>query len=120
MSRRPPNGKWEAVWRIPGSDVKWRQKTKTFLYKRDADAHEDTMKAEVVGNVYVEPTKDTSAVFLHHWLDNTLPDVAESTQITYQRYIDNYIVPHLGVSEVQNLKPAHIAWFLNTMLSSYG
>jgi integrase len=120
MSRRTPYGKWEAVWRIPGPDGNWKQKTKTFLYKREADAYEAKMKAEVKANVYVEPTKDTFAVFLHRWLDNTRPHVAESTQFTYERYIDNYIIPNLGVIKVQNLQPAHIERFLNTMLTSGG
>ena len=120
MSRKTPSGKWEAVWRIPGPDGTWKQKIRTLTYKREADAYEAKMKAEVAANIYVEPTKVSFAVFLHQWLDNTRPHVAESTQFTYQRYIDTYIIPELGAIKVRNLQPIHIERFLNMMLSKGG
>ena len=114
----------------------WRLK---FDTDRDASGKRTTRYATVTGTrkqakaeltrllaarndgVLVEPSRSTVAVYLRAWIKtaaalNLTPKTAER----YSQLIERQIIPHLGATLLQKLKPVHIADWHAILLKAGG
>ncbi len=66
--------------------------------------------------VHVDPSKLTIADYLDQWLDDVAPaTVAPKALERYRGLCRNQIKPHLGASQLQKLRPADIATWLQAL-----
>ena len=65
----------------------------------------------------------TSKIFFHlylsNWLEQTLPTLAPSTQVSYTRNVNKKIIPYFAEHpiELNKLRPAHISKYYHELLS---
>jgi integrase len=80
--------------------------------KKQAQAELTKLLAARDTGTLVIPSKTTLAEYLRNWIDvaETL-SIAPKTAERYRQLIENQIVPHLGATPMQEMKPAHVkAW----------
>ena len=65
----------------------------------------------------VEPSKELLEPYLERWLDTAArPRIAPSTFITYEKYVELYIVPGLGNKRISELEPLDIQELYNDLV----
>jgi hypothetical protein len=80
--------------------------------KKQAQAELTRLLAARDTGTLVVPSKTTLAEYLRNWIDTaeTL-SIAPKTAERYRQLIKNQIIPHLGATLMQEIKPAHVkAW----------
>src|SRR5436190_5465460 len=87
--------------------------------KRDAQAELIRLLAEVESGAAVEPSRVTVTEYLRGWL-NGADDLAGKTRERYRQLAEQQIIPHLGDTILQKLRPAQIADWHGTLLRSGG
>lgn len=106
-SRHGKGNRWQATWKDNAG--KWQ--SRTFSKKVDAVRFENTTKTDVERNVFVDPKsgKVSLRTYAAQWL--TLQTARATTVESYGRYLDNYILPTLGGSDLGSLRASDIkAW----------
>lgn len=108
--RRNPNGhlrrhpdtvaeRWQAIVKYPDPDKPggWKQRSKTFEHKADAQEWLDVTLVEHRRSPgYRQPSDELFAVFLARWLDDVAAGRVQDTTLDGYRAMTKYINPRLG------------------------
>jgi integrase len=97
-----------------------RQRSKGgYRTKRECQAALNDALSTVRTGTFVEASKRTTGSFLRdEWLPAMRLNVRPSTSATYQGLLKAYVIPTLGVVELQQLTPAHLARLYQELLAS--
>jgi len=87
--------------------------------KKAAQAELTRRLAEVDTGTAVEPSRVTVAEYLRGWLDNT-SDLAPKTLERYRQLAEKQIIPYIGATLLQKLRPAQVHEWHATLLKSGG
>ena len=87
--------------------------------KKDAQRELTRLVAEVDAGTAVDPSRMTIAEYLRGWLDSD-GDLAPKTIERYRQLVEQQIVPHLGATPLQKLRPAQVHDWHATLLKSGG
>jgi len=87
--------------------------------KKDAQRELIRMLAEVENGTAVDPSKLTVAEYVGNWLGSA-GDLSAKTLERYRQLADQQIIPHLGATVLQKLRPAQIHDWHVTLLKSGG
>lgn len=68
--------------------------------------------------IYIEPSKQTVASYLDHWLITIKPHLAGKTYERYEQIVNNNIKPRLGAIPFVKLQPIQISEFYSWALTS--
>ncbi|MED1089749.1 site-specific integrase [Bacillus paramycoides] len=79
-------------------------------YKTKKEAQADVAKkiTELNEGTFVEPSKVTLKEYLIHWLEIKSMSVENSTYTSYKGYINNHIIPSIGMIALHKLNVIHI------------
>src|SRR5690348_4480052 len=106
---------WRLRWRIGG-----KRYSKAFHgSKRAAQTELRRLLAEVEAGTAVEPSRLTVADYLRGWLGSDR-DLSPKTLERYRQLAERQIIPHLGATVLQKLRPAQIHDWHNALLESGG
>jgi integrase len=96
---------WTAYYFVHGASGRRRQRSKGgFHTKKEAQPFLATALAGVNAGNYIEPTRLTLGEYLiDRWLPAKRASIRPSTWDNYRRYIENHIVPALGMVLLQKL-----------------
>jgi integrase len=87
--------------------------------KKAAQAELTRLLAEVDRGISVDPSKITVAEYIRSWLD--APDgLSPKTLERYRQLAEQQIVPHLGATALQKLRPAQVEAWHGVLLKSGG
>lgn len=89
--------RWRVVWRIPGSNGRMRQKSKSFDSYRDAEEYRAAMDDDLRRGRYRDPNDGKRIVskVAELWFDEKI-DVRSSTLNRYRRDYSHYVEPRWG------------------------
>jgi integrase len=114
LDQRGPD-QWRLRWRIGH-----RRHTKTIHgTKRAAQAELRRLLAEVEAGTAVDPSNVTVTDYLRGWLGSDR-DLSPKTLERYRQLAERQIIPHLGATVLQKLRPAQIHDWHNALLESGG
>jgi integrase len=118
--RKLPSGRFRA--RYLGPDGVDRPAPNTFPTKKDADVWLARTEAAILEGRWVDPSapalepvdedpaRITVAEYADQWIRER--DLADSTATKYREYLDRFVRPTLGATELRDLTPAGIrTWF---------
>jgi integrase len=115
-----------ASWRLKfdiGRDPITRERLIRFVTVRgkrqDAEKELTRLIAAAYEGKLIEPIKLTLAEFLASWLEGTT-NLSAKTLERYQQLVKQQIVPHLGASLLQKLRPAQIQQWHTILLRKGG
>lgn len=95
-----------------------RQRTKrTFATKREAQDWLSHTRHEMRTGVYVEPSDERLAAYLHRWLDAS--DFYPATAYNYESVIRCRIIPHIGDKPLSRLDAVTIQRLYTTLRETY-
>lgn len=110
---RKRGSKWAVVVYL-GYDEKGKKRYKWhggFKTKKEAEAHLAKLIAEIEDGTYIEPSKDTVATYLNHWLNVKKDSLRHGTYRKYEWLIRCHIIPNIGQIELARLRPQHLETF---------
>lgn len=120
-----PNGTWanHGTWAyavgVTGTDGKRVIKRRAgYATKDDAQAALDEIRSDA-GKGIVSNDKLTVGDYLREWIDSK-SGIKSNTLASYQRYVDEVFIPHLGHVRLRELRPAHIHRMFEDLRSSRG
>jgi integrase len=114
IDQRGPDS-WRLRWRANG-----KRYAKAFHgTKRAAQAELRRLLKSADDGMHVEPKRTLLADYLRGWLDADT-DLSPKTLERYRQLAEQQIIPHLGKTPLQNLRPAHISEWHGTLLRSGG
>src|SRR5215469_1491798 len=87
--------------------------------RRDAQRELTRLLAEIDSGTAVVPSKITVAEYLRDWLDKAA-ELAPKTRERYRQLVEQQVLPHLGLTTLQKLRPAQIADWHQALLVSGG
>src|SRR5712691_7471708 len=87
--------------------------------KKAAQVELTRLLAEVDSGIAVDPSKVTVAEYVRGWLDGA-DALAGKTRERYRQLAEQQIIPHLGGTILQKLRPAQVADWHATLLNSGG
>src|SRR5271165_6849016 len=87
--------------------------------KKDAQRELTRLLAEIENGTAVDPSRVTVAEHLRGWLD-TAGNLAPKTLERYRQLAERQIIPHLGATPLQKLRPARVHDWHGTLLKSGG
>lgn len=112
--RKHPDTKstrWQAVVKYPDPETagKWKQRSKTFARKSDAQRWVDsTIVEHRMSSQYRPPSHEQLGAFLERWLDETVAgNLRESTTDRY-RLAARHIMRHLGSMPLSRIQSADV------------
>jgi integrase len=110
--RRRGKKSWELKFDAGMDPATGKRKTRFASFKgtkRDAEIKLANLIAEASKGESVDPSKITVAEYVRGWLDSA--DVAPKTLERYKQLAEQQIIPHLGATLLQKLRPAQVqAW----------
>jgi site-specific recombinase XerC len=109
------NGKYRARYRDPLGRIT----SKSFTRKADAQRYLVEVEADKARGSWIDPRK--ADMPLAHWADEFLAlarRLSPSTQQTYRRDLDKYVLPRFGACRVGALPPDDIENWLNDELDA--
>ena len=89
-----------------------------FKTKKEAEAAMIEAQNALNKGTYVEPSKTLYADFMKSWLKDKETTVKQSTLETYKYLVNNFIIPHLGQTELSKITPRQIQTLYNDLKSS--
>jgi integrase len=97
------NGEEKTAWIVDYFDQEGNRHIKTFHLKKDADAHEATVRVDVRAGVHTS-SKATVGEAGQQWLASGRANGLEaSTLESYRQHLDDHIVPYLGAVKLSQL-----------------
>jgi integrase len=87
--------------------------------KKEAQVELTRLLAEIDAGVAVDPSKITVAEYVRGWLDGA-DALAGKTRERYRQLAEQQIIPHLGTTILQKLRPAQIADWHAALLKGGG
>jgi integrase len=95
-----------------------KQRSKTFLVRREAEAYLTRWQAEIERGIAVEPSAVTVGEQFRYWLDTyARTSVGPQTYSEYERMVRSHILPTLGAVPLQKLTVAHLEAFKGESLA---
>ena len=122
ITRRGKNSwrlKFEAGERDPVTGKRRTRFVTVRGSKKDAQRELIRLLAEVENGTAVDPSRVTVSEYLRGWLDSDC-DLSPKTLERYRQLVDQQIVPHLGPSLLQKLRPAQVHDWHVILLKSGG
>lgn len=119
--RRRGSNSWELKFDA-GTDGSGKRKTRYASFrgtKREAQIEMAKLIAADAAGTSGEPSKITVAEYLRSWIDGP-HGLAGKTAERYRQLIEAQIIPHLGNTAVQKLKPAQIADWHDKLIAGGG
>lgn len=118
--RRRGKASWEIKYELPRDPATGERRTrfKTVRGKRaDAEKELRAILYRIDKGVAVDPSKITVAEYLDGWLADVAPQrVGAKALERYRGLVKNQIKPHLGHLQLQKLRPADVATWLQTLI----
>lgn len=112
--QREGDGRWVGVVDLGRINGKRVRKTVTAPTLRELRPKFRALQAQIEGGVLADDV--TVEGWLKHWMEHiAAKKLRPSTLYSYQRYIDKWIVPHLGKRRLDRLRPEHIRVLLAAM-----
>jgi integrase len=111
-------------WRIrleDGVDAAGRRKRHTVTFKgtrQEAQRELTKLLAAADAGTLPEPSKATVAEHLREWLDNCDKELSRKTRERYRELAELQIIPHLGTTKLQQLKPKQVEAWHKTLLKT--
>lgn len=87
--------------------------------KKDAQRELTRLLAEVDNGTSVDPSRVTVAEYLRGWLDSDR-DLSLKTLERYRQLVEQQIIPHLGATPMQKLRPAQVNDWHSVLLKGGG
>lgn len=118
-NRKPKNGKltYQVIIESPPDKETGKRQRKYFTVhgtKKDAEKFMRDTIAALENQTYVAPNNYTVKSWLNeHYATYQEPYLSESTLSGYRYQLDNYIIPALGTTPLQNLSPMQVQQFVN-------
>jgi integrase len=107
--------RWRLRWRV--ADKRY---SKTFHgTKKAAQAEVRRLLKSADDGAHVAPDKVTLAEYLRGWLDSE-SNLSPKTLERYRQLVEQQILPHLGTTVLQNLRPLQISDWHSALLKSGG
>ncbi len=95
-----------------------KQRSKTFLVRREAEAYLTRWQAEIERGIAVEPSTVTVGEQFRYWLDTyARTSVSPQTFSEYERIVRSHILLTLGAVPLQKLTVAHLEAFKGESLA---
>src|SRR5437762_4678492 len=114
IDERGPD-RWRLRWRVSG-----KRYSKAFHgTKRAAQTELRRLLKSADDGVHIAPDKTTVAEYLQGWLVGT-SDLSPKTRERYRQLVEQQIIPHLGGTLLQNLRPAQVHNWHGVLLRSGG
>jgi integrase len=112
--------RWDVVVDLGNDPVtgKRRQRKKTFMTKREAQAGLAGWLAEIDKGTVVERSAQTLGDLMTFWLRTHRPNVRAKTYAGYEDTVRLHILPTLGAVRVQKLTPSMLQGFYNDKLAA--
>lgn len=114
--------RWAYVIRVPDPET-GRSKPKWvggFASEAEAKAARDEARVRARRGEYVDRSRVTVAEYLDSWLDSHAVEVKPRTMASYRYMVDNYVVPRIGGTPMQAVRPAAISTMYRQLLESGG
>jgi integrase len=113
---------WAYVIRVPDprtgrSKPKW---VGGFASEAEAKAARDEARVRARRGEYVDRSRVTVAEYLDDWLDSHAVEVKPRTMASYRYLVENYVVPRIGATPVQAVRPAAVSAMYRQLLESGG
>jgi integrase len=112
ITRRGANS-WRIKFDLGRDPVTGRRVTRFATVrgtKKAAQSELTRLLAAHDAGTLVEPSKQTVAVYMRKWVETAAAlKISPKTAERYRQLIEYQIVPHLGATPLQKLKPVHIA-----------
>jgi hypothetical protein len=108
--KRSGDGRYRARYRDPLG----RQRSRSFARKADADRFLLKMESDKVGGMWIDPRGADTPLAV--WAEDFLRlsrRLSPSTQQTYRRDLDKYVLPRFGEYRIGRLPPDEIENWLN-------
>lgn len=99
----------------PGSG-RQLQRTVTGKTQKEVSLRLRQLTSEIDQGTYIAPNKETVKSWLTTWQEEYLQDVKPSTVYKYHYDIEEYIIPHLGATKLEDLQTPLIQRFYNDLL----
>lgn len=115
--RQRPNGRWEGRVTIGHDPGTGRQK-QISVYgatQKEVRIRLQEMAVEIENGVFVEPNKMTVESWMNTWLESYLESAKPSTRISYEQHVRNHIVPALGATKLNALRPDMVQRFIKSL-----
>ena len=109
---------WQGRYTVgydPGSG-KQIQRTVTGKSQKEVSVRLRQLTTELDQGIYIAPNKFTVKSWLTTWEEEYLQDVKPSTVFKYRCDIENYIIPNLGATKLEDLQTPLIQRFYNNLL----
>ena len=119
--RRRGERSWEIKWDAVTDPATGKRKTRYASVKgtkKEAEAELVRRLATVHNGNEVEPSRITVADYIRDWLDNA--DLAPKTIERYRQLAEQQIIPHLGATTLQKLRPMNVESWHGKLLVSGG
>lgn len=117
--RKEGNGLWSFVVDTAPLGAPRRQvRRRGFRTRRDAQQALDRLKARVDRGEFVERSRQTVQEYLERWLPAIRGTVEPSTWESYERNVQNHLLPSLGDIPLQALTPDDLSDLYATLAES--
>ena len=112
---------WQLKYDLPRNPQTGKRRVayKTIRGKRaDAEKELTAILSKLDKGVAIDPSRITVAEFLDDWLANVAPQtVAPKALERYSGLVRNQIKPHLGMTELQRLRPADVSRWIQALIA---
>jgi integrase len=103
-------GHWAIVIDVPSEDGKRKQRWHSFKgTTREAQKECARLITEMERGTHVEPSRDTVAEFLEHWIEHMQGQVSPRSHERYAEIARKNLVPLLGGLKLTKLQSVHIS-----------
>lgn len=103
------DGRWGYAYTVNGKQISRAAKTQAEAVSRLQEA-----RAKILAGTYTDPSKITMEGWLTLWLkEYAAPAVRKSTLASYKSVVDNHLIPALGKTRLQALRPDQVQSFIN-------
>lgn len=101
-----------AVYRARLRDHDGREHTRHFSLRRDAEAWEAQMRADLIRGTFVDPKRGEMTVrgYSEEWL--AAQSLKPSTEALYVSHLRNHIIPALGSKRLMSVTPTSVRGFV--------
>src|SRR5262249_2849203 len=107
-------GEPREAWIVDYTDQQGARHIKTFDRKKDADAHEATVKVDIRAGVHTS-TKTTVAEAGRKWVADAEHRLDPATVESYRQHLNDHIVPYLGGVKLSQLTVPAVRDFMDKL-----
>lgn len=113
---------WSYVIRVPNPQTGLSKPTWVggFATEAEAKAARDRARVAAHRGEYVTRSRLTVASYLREWLATHRVEVKPKTHEDYRRLVESYVIPHLGRTPLQSVRPATLTTLYAMLLKEGG